>query len=165
MLETTSIEDCSELCSSLNLDFIELNMNFPQCQLAVLNADTLNHIKKNKQLYFTIHLDENLNVCDFNFAIRDAYLETTLGVIELAREIQAPIINDIDFFQKHIGKLIHMHAHDAKGSSNHLAFGDGEIDLRQRLQLAQKANLRVVLETKTVAALTATVKELKNDKP
>ena len=248
LLETASIEDCSELCSSLNLNFIELNMNFPQCQLAVLNADKLNRIKKNSKLYFTIHLDENLNVCDFNSAIRDAYLETTLGVIALAKEINAPIINmhlakgiyitlpdrkeflfmkfeseymsnilvfkeicekaigtsdikiaienttgfmehekaaiemllqsdcfgltldighshsaqdkDMDFFQKHIGKLIHMHAHDAEGSSNHLAFGDGEIDLRRSIQLAQKANVRVVLETKTVAALTATVKRL-----
>lgn len=250
LLETKTIEDCSELCSSLKLNFIELNMNFPQCQLAVLNAYTLNRIKKNRQLYFTIHLDENLNICDFNSIVRDAYREATLAVIALAKEIQAPIINmhlakgiyitlpdrkellfkkyeseyisnilgfrelcekaigtsnikiaientdgfmehekaaidmllesdcfgltldighnhsahdkDMGFFQKHSDKLIHMHAHDVRGSKDHLAFGDGEIDLRQCLQLAQNANARVVLETKTVAALKATVSKLKN---
>lgn len=67
---------------------------------------------------------------------------------------------DIEFFMRHIGKLIHMHAHDARGTSNHLAFGDGEIDIKQRLGLAKSTNSRVVLETKTVQALTSTVRSL-----
>lgn len=248
LCETQTIEECANLCTSLKLNFIELNMNFPQCQLARLNANELNCIKEHNSLYFTIHLDENFNVCDFNTEIRDAYRRTVVGAITLAKKIQAPIINmhlakgnyitlpdkktflfekfegeykanilefmrlceseigkadikmaientngfmehektviemllqskcfgltldighshavhdmDINFYQEHNDKLIHLHAHDAKGSSNHLALGDGEIDIKQRLQLAKSANARVVLETKTVKALTTTVSRL-----
>ena len=60
---------------------------------------------------------------------------------------------DIPFYEKNRGRLIHMHAHDAAGAKCHLAFGDGEIDLRQRLLMAKGAGARVVLETKTVEAL------------
>lgn len=62
LLETRSIEDCVRLCAELGLDFVELNMNFPQCRLSALSADRLNEIRKNSGIYFTIHLDENLNV-------------------------------------------------------------------------------------------------------
>jgi len=64
---------------------------------------------------------------------------------------------DIPFYQKHTEKLIHMHAHDALGKKNHLALGDGEIDLLQRLRWARDCRARVVLETKTVAALRQSV--------
>ena len=33
LMETDTLEGCARLCSQLGLDFIELNMNFPQCQL------------------------------------------------------------------------------------------------------------------------------------
>jgi hypothetical protein len=41
-----------------------------------------------------------------------------------------------------------------------LAFGDGEIDLKERLQWAEREGTRVVLETKTVEALTKTVQQI-----
>lgn len=68
---------------------------------------------------------------------------------------------DIPFYQR-MNKLIHMHVHDAKGTSNHLALGDGNIDLRQRLQWAKRSGARAVLETKTIAALRQSVVWLQN---
>jgi len=50
-------------------------------------------------------------------------------------------------------RLHHMHMHDALGSNVHLALGDGELDLWDYLNIAQQHRCRVVLETKTVAAL------------
>ena len=50
-------------------------------------------------------------------------------------------------------RLFHMHMHDALGSKVHLALGDGELDLWEYLSLAKKHDCRVVLETKTLAAL------------
>ena len=50
-------------------------------------------------------------------------------------------------------RLHHMHLHDAVGSNVHLALGDGEMDLWGCLDIAREHNCRVVLETKTVAAL------------
>lgn len=252
LLETKTQADCVELCKKLGLQFIEWNMNFPQCQLACLNASELNRIRREKGIYFTIHLEENLNVCEFNDKVRTAYLDTVAEMIAFAKQAEIPVINlhiakgiyitlperkvflydvypdvyrncmlefrtlcekaigssgimmaventdgfesyekeaiellleskcfgltldighshavqdvDIPFYESHSDKLIHMHAHDAKGKKNHLAFGEGEIDLRQRLNMAEQANARVVLETKTIQALTQTVQALKMQK-
>ena len=53
-----------------------------------------------------------------------------------------------------------MHGHDAQGSRCHLALGDGDIDLAERFAWAERRGARVVLETKTVAALRASVARL-----
>lgn len=67
---------------------------------------------------------------------------------------------DIPFYQAHAAKLHHMHGHDARGRSNHQALGDGEIDLSGRFTWAKQCNARVVLETKTIAALHQSVQWL-----
>ena len=71
-------------------------------------------------------------------------------------------VGDVDeaFFHQHDGKLIHMHGHDGLGKKNHLALGDGEIDLSGRFAWAKRRNARVVLETKTIAALRTSVQRL-----
>lgn len=43
-----------------------------------------------------------------------------------------------------------------------LNLGDGEIDLNNRLQLANSRNARCVLETKTIEALEKSVEYLRN---
>lgn len=71
-------------------------------------------------------------------------------------------VEDVDepFFRKHDDRLIHMHGHDGLGRKNHLALGDGEIDLRARFDWAKRRNARVVLETKTIQALRTSVARL-----
>ena len=68
-------------------------------------------------------------------------------------------VGDADeaFFRLHDERLLHMHGHDAKGKSNHLALGDGEIDLQERFAWAAQRHARIVLETKTIAALKSSV--------
>lgn len=68
---------------------------------------------------------------------------------------------DIPFYQR-MNKLIHMHVHDAKGTSNHLALGDGDIDLQQQLDWARRSGARCVLETKTIDALCKSVAWLRS---
>lgn len=46
-------------------------------------------------------------------------------------------------------------------AKNHLALGDGEIDLENRLSLARRLGCRCVLETKTIRALKSSVQWLK----
>ena len=60
-------------------------------------------------------------------------------------------------------RLVHFHIHDGteQPPRNHLALGDGEIDLPARLALAEKRRCRCVLETKTVDALRRSVEWLK----
>ena len=67
---------------------------------------------------------------------------------------------DLPFYDAHRKKLLHMHAHDADGKRDHLAFGDGRIDLHERLNRARAAGVRVVLEIKTAAALESSVPQL-----
>ncbi len=66
LIELPEIEDCAALCSKLGLQFVELNMNLPQYQTVSLDTDRLEAAAKRYGIYFTIHLDENLNVSDFN---------------------------------------------------------------------------------------------------
>lgn len=93
LIETKSIEECIDLCNELNFDFIELNMNLPQYQLDKIDIEKLNKLKNESNIFYTIHLDENLNVSDFNPYIADAYLKTVLETIEIAKQLNVKIIN------------------------------------------------------------------------
>lgn len=66
---------------------------------------------------------------------------------------------DVPFIMSHQDHLIHFHIHDGSEAppKNHLALGDGEIDIKERLRLADKRNARCVLETKTIEALKKSV--------
>lgn len=71
-------------------------------------------------------------------------------------------VNNVDepFFRKHDERLIHMHGHDGLGKKNHLALGDGEINLTERFAWAKRRDARIVLETKTIDALRTSVARL-----
>jgi len=259
LIENKTLEENIALCKELGLSFIELNMNFPEYQIDKLE-DTEWFCKQAEEadIYYTIHLDENLNIADFNPLVREAYLETVRRTIEVAKQfvslknkhgnIEQPVtINmhmhhgiyitlpdkkvqmyerdfatyivafqkfikfceewigdsdiriaientdgfrdyekgaiehmlasdcfvltwdighskatketDVPFILLHKDKLKHFHIHDGKENppKNHLALGDGEIDLAERLDFAKKCNLRCVLETKTIKALKESV--------
>ena len=264
LIESRTLQDNIDLCSSLGLRFIELNMNFPEYQLACLeDTDTLIRAAEGAGLYYTIHLDENLNIADFNPLVAGAYLETVRRSVDAAKKLlclrdrfggssQPLTLNmhmhhgifitlpdrkvqmyerdfgtymesfarfrslcegwigdsdlriaventdgfrdyekkaieyllespkfgltwdighskavretDVPFILEHRDKLIHFHIHDGTETppKNHLALGDGEIGLPERLRLAADRNARCVLETKTVAALKKSAAWLKN---
>lgn len=263
LIENRTLEENINLCSSLGLNFIELNMNFPEYQVQCLEqTDYLSELARKAGIYYTIHLDENLNIADFNSLVSEAYLETVRQSIEVAKkllplrnvygnssqpltlnmhmhhgiyitlpdrkvqmydrdfdtymnsfslfrskceewigdsEVMIAVENtdgyreyekkaiefllespkfgltwdighskavgekDVPFIMQHSEKLIHFHIHDGseKPPKNHLALGDGEIDLKERLSLAEKRNARCVLETKTIEALKKSVSWLK----
>lgn len=248
LLETPKIEDCARLCRDLGLDFIELNNNFPWYQTDAIDSEVYNDISRSYDIFYTIHLEEEFNVCGYNQKVTDAYLTTMVEAIELAKRINTPVINmhlnsgihitlpgrkvylfqeykelflqklcefrrqceqaigdssikisienaggfmnfakegielllesqvfaltfdighdhsagcaDEPFIRSHKDRLIHMHLHDAQGKSNHLALGDGEIDLPDKFALAKECNCRCVLETKTIEGLTKSVQQL-----
>ena len=265
LIENRTLADNAALCRRLGLSFIELNMNFPEYQLNALEqTDELMRIGDTYGLYFTIHLDENLNVADFNPLVSGAYLETVRRCVAAAKKLlplrerygerskpltlnmhmhhgihitlpdrkvqmyerdfetymrafavfrakcedwigdgdlkiaientdgfqdyekaaiayllESPIFGltwdighskatgekDVPFLLEHRDRLIHFHIHDGTEAParNHLALGDGEIALRDRLRLAESRNARCVLETKTVAALERSVNWLKTE--
>ena len=91
LIELNTIEECAALCSKLGLNFIELNMCFPQYQN--LNVSLLKEMSQKYGIYYTIHLDENLSPCDFNDRVSNAYIETTLYAISVAKQLNIPILN------------------------------------------------------------------------
>ncbi|PKL12634.1 MAG: sugar phosphate isomerase/epimerase [Spirochaetae bacterium HGW-Spirochaetae-8] len=65
---------------------------------------------------------------------------------------------DRDFMFSHRARIRHMHIHNAIGKRNHLALGEGDIDLREIISFIQSQEassipMSVVVETKTVNAL------------
>ena len=93
LIELPGIEDCAVLCKALNLDFIELNMNLPQYQLPGIDAVSLKRIAEVYGISYTIHLDENLNISDFNPYVADAYRRTAAETGALAGELGVPVLN------------------------------------------------------------------------
>ena len=259
LIENRTLEDNIELCGRLGLNFIELNMNFPEYQIDRLEqTEYLMQAADKQGIYYTIHLDENLDISNFNKLVSDAYVETVRRTIAVAKKLvclrdrfgdcrQPVTVNmhmnhgifitlpdrkvqmydrdfdtysasfkafrtkceewigdadvrmvientdgfkeyekkviehllgspcfgltwdighskaahetDVPFIREHADRLLHFHIHDGSENPprNHLALGDGEIDLEARLKLAEEHGARCVLETKTIAALEKSV--------
>ncbi len=248
LLEMNSIEECCALARELGLSFVELNANFPACQIDDLDPAALHRLSREYGLYFTLHIEEECDSFTFNQAVRAAWIKSVRHALHTAAALDMPIVNmhfphgvyitlperrvflyeqyagefeaaltvfrsmceealsgthtriaientngwhpheqraieillespvfgltldighshgignaDEPFFRAHGERLIHMHGHDALGRQDHLALGDGEIDLRARFAWAKQQNARVVLETKTVQALRGSVARL-----
>ncbi len=263
LIENRTPAENVALCARLGLRFVELNMNFPEYRPGAPAWEECEALGRAAEIYFTIHLDENLNVADFNPLVTEAYLETVRRTVETARRLlplrdrfgdpakplilnmhmhhgvhitlpdrkvqlyardedryladcrrfrdlcgewigDAPILiaventdgfrpyeekavglflekpwfgltwdighskaageRDEPFLTARAGRLVHFHIHDGteKPPRNHLALGDGEIDLAARLALAERCRCRCVLETKTAEALTRSVRWLRD---
>lgn len=88
LIENRTLEENAALCASLGLQFIELNMNFPEYQLERLEmTDDLLRLAERTGVYYTIHMDENLDIADFNRLVSDAYLETVRRAVAAARKL------------------------------------------------------------------------------
>lgn len=241
LIELPELEDCAGLCRELGLQFVELNMNLPQYQTERMRLEDFREIAERYGLYYTLHLDENLNACDFNPRVAEAWMETVTEAVGVAKRLGIPVLNmhlskgvyfvmpekkaflfdvyreeylkSMTAFREKCGeavggadvkicventsgytdfqiealdillespvfaltydighdygaggrdepvilqrkeKLLHFHFHDAQGEKIHLPLGAGEIDLENKLRLAQSGNARIVLETKTIAGL------------
>ena len=93
LIETSTLPECAKLCAELGLDFIELNMNLPQYQLPKIDVEYFKSIADKYGIYYTIHLDENLNVCDFNSYVADAYIKTVADTIKIAKQLAIKVLN------------------------------------------------------------------------
>lgn len=93
LIETANLEECARLCKKLGLRFIELNMNLPQYQLHKIDTEKFLQIAEKYGIYYTIHLDENLDISDFNTYVANAYTKTVLETITLAQRLHAPVLN------------------------------------------------------------------------
>ena len=83
------------LCRALGLSFVELNMNLPRFQIDVLEREleAYRRLAAQTGVFFTLHLDENLDFADFNPLVRRAWLETAARAISIAKALEMPVVN------------------------------------------------------------------------
>ena len=108
LIELPEIEDCGALCHELGLQFIEFNMNLPQYQPDTIDVRRLERTAKENGIFYTIHLDENMNVADFNPYVVEGYYRTLRETIELAKNLGIPVLN------MHLSRGVHFTLPDRK---------------------------------------------------
>ena len=111
LVEFDTLEENARLCAELGLEFVELCMSLPQYALDAIDADRLLAVKKRYGVEYTVHLDENVNFCDFNTKIADACFDYIIASARMADILGA--------------KLINMHFHRGE----HFTLPSGKIDL------------------------------------
>lgn len=91
LIEMDTVEQNAALCRELGLDFIELNANLPMYQRP--DAAHFGQVAADYGVFYTIHLDDNMDVCDFNPRVAKAYTDTVKETIHTALEMQVPLLN------------------------------------------------------------------------
>ena len=245
LIESPDMKDCAKICNELGLQFIELNMNLPQYEPEMIDIPRIRSVARDYGVYYTLHLDENLNPWDFNAAVQEAYTHTVIESIRIAKELDITVLNmhlvygvyftlpdkrvylfdvfrehyldtvrafrdrcheavgnsgikicientagyptfqraaldallespvfgltldighnhgseymDEPFITERIGRLTHMHIHDAVGKRDHLVLGSGDIDLQKYFTMANDHIETAVIETKTLESLRASI--------
>ena len=93
MVEMRSVEEGAALCRELGLDFLELNINFPQFTLDKLNVEELKRIAAEYGIFYTLHLDDEMSIADFNPYVADGYCRTVYDAVELAKQLGIQKLN------------------------------------------------------------------------
>lgn len=93
LIETNTLWECAELCKELNLDFIEISMSLPQYTLNAVDTVQFREIADKYGIFYTIHLDENVNFSDFNSYIAKACRRYITDTIDMSKKLGAPTVN------------------------------------------------------------------------
>ena len=93
LLEHGTLAETAALCRDLGLDFIELNLNLPQYQPGRVDVAEIRRVAAEYGVEYSLHLDENLNLFEFNPMVAKAWRETLFSNIALAKEIGAKVLN------------------------------------------------------------------------
>jgi sugar phosphate isomerase/epimerase len=93
LVEYRSLSENVQLCKSLGLDFIELNMNLPICTPEKLSSAELRKYKEQHGLEFTIHLPEEMDLSSYHPSIRKGHIERCKQAMEWANQSGIKILN------------------------------------------------------------------------
>ena len=93
LVECRDIYECCNVAKKNGLDFIEINMSFPQYLPGALDAEKLIEITEKDGISYTIHADEMLNPFDFNDKVSECYFDVMRDTIRFAKKLNIPVIN------------------------------------------------------------------------
>ena len=157
LVECNSVKECVLLANELGLDFVEINMSFPDYTAGRLDVDELKTLRDEYGVFYTIHADESLNPFDFNKKVSDCYFEVMRDTIRVAKEISAPIINlhlqkgiyvtlpervilltDVYFdeYRDNVRRFINMCGEELRGSDTRIAIENVDTNTFSTSQLA-----------------------------
>jgi len=247
LIELPRLRETSDLCRTLGLSFVELNMNMPSFCPEELEASAIKRVSDETGLGFTVHLPEELDLASIHPSIREGHIRRCREAIEWAGSAGAKLVNlhinsGVYFtlpnrrawiYEQHVDAFVpalvqamtqlyawgnengvtvcvenagdfahgfireaieqlsaihgfaltwdvghdasnghsdqplilanadsvrHMHLHDCIGKSSHLVLTTGEVDVAGSLAFARERDLGVVVEVKTVEALTESIR-------
>lgn len=93
LIEVETLEETAALCAQLGLSFVELNTNFPLHQPHLLDSDVLNRLARQYGISYTIHLNDEMAVAEFNPSVADGYRKSVAETIALAKKIGVKKLN------------------------------------------------------------------------
>jgi len=93
LVECKDIVECAKVAKRFNLDFVEVNMSFPQYQVSSLDVELMKKLMDEYGIFYTIHADEGLNPFDFNKSVSKCYFEIMREYIAFAKQLGIPVIN------------------------------------------------------------------------
>ena len=108
LVELANTERNAALCAELGLRFVELNMNLPEyADVAGIDRSLLRSLAEKYGVYFTLHLDERMDVCDFNPLVRAAIsrFSGTSPISTATTSTQFSITSSSRMATFHAGKL------------------------------------------------------------
>lgn len=85
LVEHDTVEEACAMCRSLQLDFVELNSNFPMCQVDRMPAEELLRMKEKYGIDLTLHIEEDCDPFSFQPRIRQAWLASVQASLQLAK--------------------------------------------------------------------------------
>lgn len=93
LVECKDLAACAEAAAGYGLDFVEINMSFPQYGAYALSAEECRRLTREYGVGFTIHADEGLNPFDFDPRVSSCYFDVMRETLRFALAIGAPIVN------------------------------------------------------------------------
>ena len=93
LVECNDVYDCIEVAKKNSLDFVEINMSFPQYLPDSIDLPKLKKVLCDSDIFLTIHADEQLNPFDFNKTVSKCYFDVMKSSIRFAVELGIPVIN------------------------------------------------------------------------
>jgi sugar phosphate isomerase/epimerase len=94
-------------------------------------------------------------------ALEGVLATTAIGLTWDTGHDGAAEFRDRPFLRRHQDRIRHMHLHDFRSGRSHLELGRGELDIDAALAVARERDAAVVVETKTLAALEASLAVLR----
>ena len=92
LVECKGLSEHFAIAKAKKIDFIEVNMSFPQYLPSALDLDEIARAREDG-IFLTIHADEQLNPFDFNPKVSECYFDVMRDTIRFAKAASAPVIN------------------------------------------------------------------------